>query len=200
MANQPRDKAKAKSRFNQVCPRRLNSLPDSPCPLALERINAIQNQKDKRGKDIDTLRGCSWYCTSSDANYCFFSQINEDPGPYSDEDIAAQLSMTTAQVAKNFELGTAKLRSQKDTEEMQELKESLLDVASRESDNTVYLPDNFIMDRTALQETPATEEDETLEVEETKKKKRTQLYGLYSQQTLKRLKRERDAKKDDQDE
>lgn len=183
-------------RFQQVCPRRLEGLPDSPCPLALERIHAITSQKDKKAKDVDNLPGCPWYCTSAESNFCFFSQVDTDTGPYSDEDIAAHLSLTTAQVAKTYESGISKWRANKDSPDMQDLKETLIELTSRGGDNTVYLPDNFLVKNPtfgqAPEEDPHADADVPPDASPKKPRKRNHLYGLYSQQTLERIKKERE--------
>ena len=188
------------NRFQQVCPRQLQNLPQAPCHLALERIAAIQSQKDKKTKDIDAGTGCSWYCTSADANYCFFSLIKSDAGPYNDEDVGILLSMSSAQVNKTYESAIGKLRSEKNSQDMQDLAETLREVTSRQTDNTVYLPDNFLTDQTFSKSlSPASqdgaEDNDDAEaaaevgLKKTKAKaKKTQLYGLYSQETLKRIK------------
>lgn len=194
------------SRFQQVCPRKLQNLPQAPCPLALERIAAIQNQKDKKTKDLDVGSGCSWYCTSADTNYCFFNLVNNDQGPYPDEDIGILLSMSSSQVNKTYESAVGKLRAEKNTPAMQDLAETLRDVTSRYTDNTVYLPDNFLTDQSLNRSlSPSSAQDQSdedggsddTEVKKAKVKKRkvrakkSQLYGLYSQETLKRIQREK---------
>lgn len=193
MSGKP-DKARKPSRFEQVCPRRLQCLPDQPCPLALERIHAMQSQKEKKSREIDNLPGCPWYSTSAESNHCFFSQIASDSGPYTDEDIAAHLSLTQAQVAKTYETAIAKCRANRDSDDMQELKELLVEVTSRDTDNTVYLPDNFIVEASTFgQDEEASDDEVPPEVIEKRPRKRNHLYGLYSQQTLERIKREKNA-------
>ena len=200
------DKPKAKTRFQQVCPRRLNCLPTEACPMALERLRALKNQTDKKLKEGEILKGCAWYCDSSDANYCFFSQVSADPGPYADEDISSLLAIPTSQVLKTYESGIANLKALKDTDLLKEMKEMGQEMANKHSDNTVYLPDHFRDDHKTLpasitsesqEDTDASAADELEEtskqVKSTKPPKKNHMYGLYSLETLKRIKREEDA-------
>ncbi len=182
-----------KSRFQEVCPRRLSSLPTAPCPLALERIHAMQMRKDLKGIDAESLPGCSWYCTSAESNHCFWSQISIDNGPYDDQETAKLLGIANSTVAHTLSSAINKLQEIKDTEALQDLKDMLVDIVNKETDNTVYIPDTFLMKAKEFSE-PTEEIDEDVAKDPTVKKPRKRhLYGLYSKQTLERIKREKDA-------
>lgn len=86
----------AKSRFQEVCPRRLKNLPtDGPCPLALASIEAWQN-----GERDETKLACPFFSFSSQFNHCFFSAVDDQNGyPIeSDREIAKTLGLTEKEV------------------------------------------------------------------------------------------------------
>jgi len=157
----------------------------------------VQAGPEKK-KELDDLPGCPWYSTSAEHNYCFWNQVTTaDPhgriDPMDDKEIADSLGLTQAQVDRTFASGIAKLKSQRNTPEFQEMKEQLADLASRAVDNSVYLPDNFIQ----AADGPEGGLD-AVEVEENEPvrppKRKVQLYGLYSQKKLQEMKNEADQK------
>lgn len=90
-------KKSKKSRFCEVCPRKLNNLPDSPCPLALVRMELIKAGK----RESPDLPGCPYAITERRHNYCFWSLVNSDSfGPMSSKEISKSLSLTSAQIEK----------------------------------------------------------------------------------------------------
>lgn len=185
----------------ETCPRRLTKHPTEACPLALQRIEALQavQQSGEKKKELDDLPGCPWYTTSAEHHYCFWNQVaTDDPhgriDPLDDKEIMDSLGLTQAQVDRTFASGLAKLKSQRDTPEFQEMKEQLADLSDREVDNSVYLPDSFIqaadgpdggLDATEIDEEPAVKAPP---------RRKVQLYGLYSQKKLQEMKNEADSK------
>lgn len=86
-----------KSRFCEVCPRKLNNLPDSPCPLALVRMELIKAGK----RESPDLPGCPYAITERRHNYCFWSLADSDSfGAMSSKEISKSLSLTSAQIEK----------------------------------------------------------------------------------------------------
>lgn len=88
---------KNKSRFCEVCPRKLNNLPDSPCPLALMRLELLRSGK----RESPELPGCPYAITERQHNYCFWSLADSDDfGPMTTKEICKSLSLTSAQIEK----------------------------------------------------------------------------------------------------
>lgn len=196
----PKDR---KGRFCDVCPRRLSLPPNEPCPLALERINALQlsDEEGKRRRETDNLPGCPWYVTSAEHGHCFWNLMASPDGlvePFSDKDICDLLMLSQAQVDKAMNSAIAKLRAIKATDEMQELKELIYDRLATQSDDTIYMPGTIseVIDKTpsfSEEEDDETKEYADLVPDKGKMKKKVQLFGLYSQKTLQRIKEEKDA-------
>ena len=98
----------SKSRFAEACPRRLKNLPtDGPCPLALQSIEAWQNEE----RD-ETKLACSFFSFQSQHSYCFFSAIDDQNGyPIeSDREIAKTLGLTEKEVKSATNSAVAKLK------------------------------------------------------------------------------------------
>ena len=187
---------KRKSKFCETCPRRLNNLPNSQCPLALERISALQtlDEDGKKKRESESLPGCPWYITSIEHNYCFWNLVTSPDGkidPFTDKEIGNILMLSPAQVDKAMVSAIAKLRANRNSPDMQELRELILEKIASQSDDTIYLPDEFnsIADAIALAEN----EEEIPEIPGEKKKK-VQLYGLYSNKALERVRGKKDKK------
>lgn len=88
---------KNKSRFCDVCPRKLNNLPDAPCPLAMMRLELMKSGK----RESPDLPGCPYAITERQHNYCFWSLADsEDFGPMTTKEIGKSLSLTSAQIEK----------------------------------------------------------------------------------------------------
>lgn len=189
---------KGKNDLCKTCPRGLTRHPTQPCPMALQRIEALQavQQAPDKKKEIDDLPGCPWYTTSAEHNYCFWNQVaTEDPNgridPLDDKEIVDSLGLTQAQIDRTFASAMIKLKSQRDTPEFQEMKEQLAGMSSREIDNSVYLPDSFIQ---AAAPDPGIIDGE-VDDKPAKPKKKIQLYGLYSQKKLGEIRDATNSKK-----
>lgn len=136
------------SKFQEVCPRQLKSTPCEACPLALERINAIKSEtaSERKKKDMEEPSvGCPWFVSSADHNYCFWSyseSLYNDPS--SDREICDTLLIPKPTLDKEFKSAISKLEAIRDSEAIQEFKESVMDAAiSEEIDYTAYMPDEF---------------------------------------------------------
>lgn len=189
-----------KNKFCSACPRKLNRPPSDPCPLALERINALQisDEEGKRRRETDNLPGCPWYVTSAEHGYCFWNLVDSPDGkidPFPDKEICDLLMLSPAQVDKALNSALSKLRAIKDQPDMQEFKELIIDQIERQSDNTIYLPDEFASLAAASSEEPEQEEDYEIPEAKSKPKKKVQLYGLYSQKKLDELKAKKNEDK-----
>jgi len=134
------------NRFRKVCPRHLECLPNEPCPLALEQINAIKAEgTDKRKRDADPLPGCPWYIASAEHNNCFWSLsrcLEGDTVP--DREICDMLLINKYSLERTTDSLIEKLKALKDTEMMQDFKDSVLDMIDSQSvDYTNYMPNEF---------------------------------------------------------
>lgn len=191
------------SKFCATCPRRLDSPPGSPCPLALERIHAQQAESDpKRAAEVTV--GCDWAINSAEHNYCFWNMnqtLQDDPK--TDREICELLGITPAVLARTWAGVLTKMRANRDSPEMREWIEAVLERAAVLSmDLTVYLPDNFSepeTDEEPDQDAAVVESEERAKTIDRsmpthRSGKRKDVYGLYSRRTLERLRNEKGSK------
>lgn len=135
------------NRFRCVCPRQLSCLPSEPCPLALDQINAIKSDgSDKRKREIEpVLPGCPWYISSAEHNHCFWS-LNRflDSDPISDREICDMLLIHKSTLERVTDAVITHLKSIKDTEAIQDFKETVMDMIGNQCvDFTNYMPNEF---------------------------------------------------------
>lgn len=58
------------------CPRQLEDLPDTWCPLAVQRLKALRHaDRELTEEEEALLPGCPWAVSHQLANYCFFNMI-----------------------------------------------------------------------------------------------------------------------------
>ena len=183
--------------FCDKCPRNLSRPPNQPCPLALERIEALQLGAAK-AEEI----GCEWYVISPEYSYCFWAFANDLDVSYSNREISELLGITPDVVDKIGIAGLQKWKDLKDTPIMQSFKEALMDAVTRKDESTVHYPDllneivnkSFVVDLTQTEEVDEDVQEEKVKpkVKKIKTKKKacakSQLFGLYSPAALKRLK------------
>lgn len=152
----------------------------------IDALKALQANGDKK-KDLDDLPGCPWYTISAEHNYCFWRQIMSQDGKidsFEDKEVTDSLGLTQAQLDKTYLLGIGKFKAKKHTPEFQELKDHLAHIGSREIDNSVYLPSNYVqsVDKAESEPTPDSVP---------RKSGKTQLFGLYSDKKLQKIKDEK---------
>lgn len=107
------------------CPRALEELPESWCPLAVLRLKAIrQAGKELTEEEESKLPGCPWAVNHQLANYCFFKYIKDYSGdkPPADIEIAALNCISVDTVKKTEKAALNKIR---ETEQFKSLKESM---------------------------------------------------------------------------
>lgn len=187
------------NKFHQICPRRLPSAPIDACPLGMEYVT--QGNTDN-SRDF----GCQWGVASASHGYCFWTLIrsrSDEDGrmePFSDTEICNLLGITQAVLDKTFSSAVSKLKAIKNTPDMQEFRELVLEVADRApTDNTMYMPDNFrVKIPTVSEEDKAQEElpDDLLPPEKPRRKnrsmplhrdgKKVDLYGITSKKKLRK--------------
>ena len=103
------------------CPRGLECLPDSYCPLAVQRLKALRYAgKELTEEEENLLPGCKWAIQNQTANYCHFDLIaNHLPNrPMSDMEIAHTCNISVETVKKIEKVAIEKLRN---TDSFQEL-------------------------------------------------------------------------------
>ena len=193
-----------KSRFCEVCPRKLKGAPAEPCPLAMEAIHAIQS-----GTYAKTPTGCEWHINSEQHSYCFWNYTKGLDETAADKEIRALLLISQIQLEKSFQSGVEKLKEIKDTDIIKDIVESIGD-ADRQggSDNSIYLPTKFSIDSKKEDEEPEVDSDVDAADEEAKRPKRLKasgqpvhrsgkkvdVFGLYSKKTLDRMKKDKEKK------
>jgi hypothetical protein len=75
------------------CPLGLKVMPTSICPLAADRLRALQNG------DANTMVGCEFYINDVPSNLCFFSYMHNNAGmEHQTIDISSKLLITQATV------------------------------------------------------------------------------------------------------
>lgn len=87
------------------CPRKLDSMPESFCPLAVMRLRAIRTAgKELSEEEENALPGCCWAVNSQTANYCFFKYIDEFASNQTLSDIeVAALNCLSVETVKKIE-------------------------------------------------------------------------------------------------
>ena len=106
------------------CPRHLENMPDTWCPLAVMRLKAIRTAgRELSEEEEEKLPGCPWAVNHQLAGYCFFKYINDYTGdkPPSDVEIASLLGVSVDTVK-----GTEKkaLNKLSEVEEYTEIREA----------------------------------------------------------------------------
>lgn len=95
------------------CPRALEEMPDSFCPLAVMRLRALRTAgKELTEEEESKLPGCPWAVNHQMSNYCFFKYIKEytgDKAP-SDVEIAALNCISVDTVKKTEKSALNKIR------------------------------------------------------------------------------------------
>jgi hypothetical protein len=60
------------------CPRKLDTLPEEYCPLAVLRLKALRNSEEELMEEQEALLpGCPWAINHQMSNYCFFNYVAE---------------------------------------------------------------------------------------------------------------------------
>ena len=105
-----------KSKMDKRCPRQLETMPDTWCPLAVLRLKSIRNAgKELTEQEEENLPGCPWAVDHQLAHYCFFEYLSNytSDKPLSDVEIAALLNISMDTVKKTEKNGLNKIREAK---------------------------------------------------------------------------------------
>jgi hypothetical protein len=101
------------SKMDSRCPRRLEEMPDSWCPLAVLRLKAIRNAGRELSEEEESLLpGCPWAIDHQLAHYCFFQYLTEytSEKQVSDIELAALLNVSVETIKKIEKSAIAKMR------------------------------------------------------------------------------------------
>lgn len=115
----------SKNKLDTRCPRQLEDMPDTFCPLAVMRLRAIRTAGRELTEDEENaLPGCPWAVNSQTANYCFFKYIDEfaSEQTLSDVEVAALNCLSVETVKKIEKEAMNKIRNR---EEFSNLKRDL---------------------------------------------------------------------------
>lgn len=122
------------TRFQQTCPRKLNKLPSTHCPLAVESIEAI-----KAGQPEKVT--CPFFINDMHANYCFWKLMYEDGEAIDSARRIAQLNVMQEAEVKEIIANTSKLiLNSADSEDVQLLKEAVYEAMPK------VLPEIYVQD------------------------------------------------------
>jgi len=105
-----------KSKMDKRCPRRLEEMPDSWCPLAVMRLKAIRNAGRELTEDEEALLpGCPWAVDHQLAHYCFFEYLMKytSEKSVSDIELAALLNVSVDTIKKIEKQALVKMREHK---------------------------------------------------------------------------------------
>lgn len=95
------------------CPRRLDEMPDSWCPLAVMRLKAIRNAgRELTEEEESLLPGCPWAVDHQLAHYCFFEYLANftSDRQVSDIELAALLNVSVETIKKIEKTALTKMR------------------------------------------------------------------------------------------
>lgn len=104
------------SKMDQRCPRRLESMPDSWCPLAVMRLKAIRNAgRELTEEEESLLPGCPWAIDHQLAHYCFFEYLSKftSDKSISDIELASLLNVSVDTIKKIEKTAISKMREHK---------------------------------------------------------------------------------------
>jgi hypothetical protein len=102
-----------KYKMDSRCPRQLEKMPDTWCPLGVQRLKAIRNAGHELSEEEEAaLPGCPWAVDHQLANYCFFKYIAEfsSDKPLSDMEIASLNNVSIDTVKKTEKIALNKVR------------------------------------------------------------------------------------------
>lgn len=108
---------KKNSPMDPRCPRQLDTMPESFCPLAVTRLRAIRTAgRELTEEEENALPGCPWAVNSQTANYCFFKYIDEfaSEQTLSDVEVAALNCLSVETVKKIEKEAMNKIRNREE--------------------------------------------------------------------------------------
>lgn len=109
------------SKMDNRCPRKLEDMPESWCPLAVMRLKAIRTAgRELTEEEEAVLPGCPWAIDHQLAHYCFFEYLSKftSDKQVSDIELAALLNVSVDTVKKIEKTGLAKMRNHESFSEL----------------------------------------------------------------------------------
>jgi len=103
-------------RFTSRCPRKLKSLPDHWCPLAVKRLKWMRSLgREPTIEEEETATPCAWAIQDQMSCYCWFVYEAKflSESPRNDAEIAALLNLSVDTVKKTAETAIETLQSAK---------------------------------------------------------------------------------------
>lgn len=100
-------------KMDKRCPRHLESMPSTWCPLAVLRLKAIRNAGRELSEEEESkLPGCPWAVDHQLAHYCFFKYVTEfaQDKSISDIELAALLNVSVETIKKIEKNALSKMR------------------------------------------------------------------------------------------
>jgi hypothetical protein len=105
---------KQPSKMDTRCPRQLDVVPESWCPLAVLRLKAIRNAGcELTEEEEEKLPGCTWAVDHQLANYCFFNYVMDfasEKTP-SDMEVASILNISVETIKKIEKTALEKMKN-----------------------------------------------------------------------------------------
>ena len=125
------------TRFQQTCPRKLDKLPTTACPLAVESIEAI-----KAGQPEKVT--CPFFVNDLHSNYCFWKFMDEDGEAIDSARRLAQLNVMQEAEVKDIINRTGEIISNAvDAENLQLFKEAVYE-AMPEVTADIYTQESWV--------------------------------------------------------
>lgn len=103
-----------KCKMDKRCPRQLEEMPDTWCPLAVLRLKAIRNAgRELTEEEESMLPGCPWAIDHQLAHYCFFKYLSDftQDKNVSDIELAALLNVSVETIKKIEKSALEKMRN-----------------------------------------------------------------------------------------
>lgn len=128
------------SKMDTRCPRRLEEMLDSWCPLAVLRLKAIRNAGRELSEEEEALLpGCPFAVDHQLAHYCFFQYLAQytTEKSISDIELAALLNVSVDTIKKIEKTALAKMREHKSFSDLKNDREAVVS-ESEPQDYKIY--------------------------------------------------------------
>ena len=117
------------SKMDKRCPRQLDGMLDSWCPLSVLRLKAIRNAGRELSEEEEALLpGCPWSIDHQLAHYCFFQYLAQftSEKSISDIELAALLNVSVDVIKKIERNGLTKMRDHKSFSDLKSKREAVI--------------------------------------------------------------------------
>lgn len=138
MKQQQQQRPSVVHKMDERCPRKLKTMPDTWCPLAVLRLKAIRNAGRELSEEEESmLPGCPWAIDHQLACYCFFKYLSEftKEKNVSDVELAGLLNVSVETIKKIEKSALDKLRNYSI---LKDLKDTDLSTPDQDNDYHVY--------------------------------------------------------------